>query len=272
MALPWTLHGDGKDVGAHEIVLPGERLTWPRTIGLGAQHVVAMFGATFLVPLLTGFPPATTLLFSGVGTILFLLITRQPAAELPRLVVRLHRPDRRGHQGARDAVARCSASWSPASCWRSSASSCIGTGTRLDRRADAAGRRRRDRRADRLQPGARREARTSPRHPCTALVTLAAVILCTVLFRGMLGRLSIFLGVVVGYVVRRRSSARSTSAAVDEGRLDRPARSSRCPANPFTDAGGHLGHPAGVPPGRARADRRERRATSAASPSSPTRR
>jgi len=76
MALPWKLHGDGRAVGAHEIVLPGERLTWPRTIGLGAQHIVAMFGATFLVPLLTGFPPTTTLLFSGVGTILFLLITR----------------------------------------------------------------------------------------------------------------------------------------------------------------------------------------------------
>ncbi len=54
---------------------PDERLSWPRTLGLGAQHVVAMFGATFLVPVLTGFPPATTLLFSGVGTILFLLIT-----------------------------------------------------------------------------------------------------------------------------------------------------------------------------------------------------
>ncbi|AFM15310.1 uracil-xanthine permease [Mycolicibacterium chubuense NBB4] len=57
------------------VVAPDERLSWPRTIGLGAQHVVAMFGATFLVPVLTGFPPATTLLFSGVGTILFLLIT-----------------------------------------------------------------------------------------------------------------------------------------------------------------------------------------------------
>ncbi|MGV0746129.1 uracil-xanthine permease family protein [Mycolicibacterium sp. XJ870] len=57
------------------VVSPGERLDWPRTIGIGAQHVVAMFGATFLVPVLTGFPPATTLLFSGVGTILFLLIT-----------------------------------------------------------------------------------------------------------------------------------------------------------------------------------------------------
>lgn len=44
--------------------------------GIGAQHVVAMFGATFLVPIITGFPPATTLFFSGLGTVLFLLITR----------------------------------------------------------------------------------------------------------------------------------------------------------------------------------------------------
>jgi NCS2 family nucleobase:cation symporter-2 len=35
-----------------------------------------MFGATFLVPILTGFPVTTTLFFSGVGTILFLLLTR----------------------------------------------------------------------------------------------------------------------------------------------------------------------------------------------------
>ncbi|MCW2730919.1 MAG: uracil-xanthine permease [Mycobacterium sp.] len=54
---------------------PDERLSWPRTVGIGAQHVVAMFGATFLVPVLTGFPPATTLLFSGIGTVLFLVIT-----------------------------------------------------------------------------------------------------------------------------------------------------------------------------------------------------
>src|SRR3954470_19387818 len=57
------------------VVAPDERLSWPRTLGIGAQHVVAMFGATFLVPVLTGFPPATTLLFSGIGTVLFLVIT-----------------------------------------------------------------------------------------------------------------------------------------------------------------------------------------------------
>ena len=74
--MPWSIHGDGKNVRPGEVVRPGERLSWPRTIGLGSQHVVAMFGATFLVPILTKFPPSTTLLFSGVGTILFLLITR----------------------------------------------------------------------------------------------------------------------------------------------------------------------------------------------------
>ncbi|MGE9809162.1 uracil-xanthine permease family protein [Janibacter sp. G1551] len=71
----WTLHGDGREVRAGEVVRPSERLTWPRTIGLGFQHVVAMFGATFLVPLLVGFPPSTTLLFSGLGTMIFLILT-----------------------------------------------------------------------------------------------------------------------------------------------------------------------------------------------------
>ncbi|MBM6546689.1 nitrate reductase [Janibacter sp. YIM B02568] len=71
----WTLHGDGRPPAHGEVVRPGERLSWGRTVGLGMQHVVAMFGATFLVPLLTGLPPATTLFFSGVGTMLFLLIT-----------------------------------------------------------------------------------------------------------------------------------------------------------------------------------------------------
>lgn len=40
------------------------------------QHVIAMFGATLLVPTLTGFPVNTTLLFSGLGTIIFLLLTK----------------------------------------------------------------------------------------------------------------------------------------------------------------------------------------------------
>ena len=58
------------------VIAPDERLSWPRTIGTGLQHIAAMFGATFLVPIITGFPPTTTLFFSGVGTMLFLLLTR----------------------------------------------------------------------------------------------------------------------------------------------------------------------------------------------------
>jgi uracil-xanthine permease len=72
----WTLHGDGRTVRPDEVVRPDERLAWPYTVGIGLQHVVAMFGATFLVPVLTGFPPSTTIFFSGIGTLIFLLLTR----------------------------------------------------------------------------------------------------------------------------------------------------------------------------------------------------
>jgi len=74
--LSWKLHGDGKSIKPGEVVGIGERLTWPRTIGFGLQHIAAMFGATFLVPIITGFSPTTTLFFSGVGTLLFILITQ----------------------------------------------------------------------------------------------------------------------------------------------------------------------------------------------------
>jgi NCS2 family nucleobase:cation symporter-2 len=74
--MTWKLHGDGKSINPGEVVGIGERLTWPRTIGFGLQHIAAMFGATFLVPIITGFPPTTTLFFSGVGTLLFILITQ----------------------------------------------------------------------------------------------------------------------------------------------------------------------------------------------------
>ncbi len=76
MSLTWKLHGDGRSISAGDVVSTDERLTWPRTIGAGLQHIAAMFGATFLVPIITGFPPTTTLFFSGIGTLLFLAITR----------------------------------------------------------------------------------------------------------------------------------------------------------------------------------------------------
>jgi len=73
--LSWKLHGNGKTISHGEVVSTDERLSWPRTIGVGLQHIAAMFGATFLVPILTGFPATTTLLFSGIGTLIFLVIT-----------------------------------------------------------------------------------------------------------------------------------------------------------------------------------------------------
>ncbi|MFM8523578.1 MAG: uracil-xanthine permease family protein [Actinomycetota bacterium] len=74
--LSWKLHGNGTSIAPGEVVSTDERLSWPRTLGVGLQHIAAMFGATFLVPVLTGLPPTTTLFFSGVGTILFLIITQ----------------------------------------------------------------------------------------------------------------------------------------------------------------------------------------------------
>ncbi|HHY26168.1 MAG TPA: uracil permease [Desulfitobacterium dehalogenans] len=53
-----------------------ERLSLAQTIPLGLQHVFAMFGATVLVPFLTGLSPAIALLSSGIGTIVFLLLTK----------------------------------------------------------------------------------------------------------------------------------------------------------------------------------------------------
>ncbi|MGC5344693.1 uracil-xanthine permease family protein [Streptomyces sp. DT24] len=72
----WKLHGDGKSLAPGEVVRPDERLTWGRTAGLGAQHVVSMIGACFVAPVLMGLDANLAVMASGVATILFLLITR----------------------------------------------------------------------------------------------------------------------------------------------------------------------------------------------------
>ncbi|WP_055481169.1 solute carrier family 23 protein [Sphaerimonospora mesophila] len=76
MALKWKVHGDGRNLAPGEVVKPDERLSWPRTIGIGAQHVIAMFGATFVFPLVMGLDPNVAVMMSGVATILFLLIVQ----------------------------------------------------------------------------------------------------------------------------------------------------------------------------------------------------
>ena len=52
-------------------------LGWPKMGVLGVQHMFAMFGATILVPILTGLSPSATLLWAGLGTLLFHLITKR---------------------------------------------------------------------------------------------------------------------------------------------------------------------------------------------------
>lgn len=60
----------------HEGIYDAKQLGAGKTIVLGLQHMFAMFGATVLVPLLTGLDVSTTLLFAGLGTLLFHLVTK----------------------------------------------------------------------------------------------------------------------------------------------------------------------------------------------------
>ena len=76
MAFSWKVVHGGKTPPPGEVVKPDERLSWGRTAGIGAQHVVAMFGATFVFPLVMGLDPNLAIMMSGVATILFLLITQ----------------------------------------------------------------------------------------------------------------------------------------------------------------------------------------------------
>ena len=60
----WSLKTEG-------VILPDERLPAGQTVVLGLQHVVAMFGATVLAPILMGFDPNVAILFSGIATLIF---------------------------------------------------------------------------------------------------------------------------------------------------------------------------------------------------------
>lgn len=198
MAL-WTVHGDGKTVPANQIVLPEERLTWPRTIGFGMQHVVAMFGATFLVPIITGFPPTTTLFFSGVGTLLFLLITknRVPSylgssfAFLAPIGAAVGSTGERGVALGGIIVVGLTLALVglvvnvAGTRWIAALMPPVVAGTIVALIGLN------------LAPAAWNNFQQAP---LTAVVTLAAVILTSVIFRGMLGRLAILVGVVVGYL------------------------------------------------------------------------
>ena len=191
----WDVHGDGKTIKPGAVVAPEERLSWGRTIGIGMQHVVAMFGATLLVPTLTGFPVNTTLLFSGLGTILFLMITRN---RLPSYL---------GSSFAFIAPLTASQQYGIGA----QAGSVLVTGlvlVAIGFGVKAAGRKVLDAVMPPAVTGAivaliglnlaPNAASNFSSQPLVATVTLAVIILATVAGRGMVSRLSILIGVVVG--------------------------------------------------------------------------
>ena len=64
-----------KSIG-NEPIYDARQLGAPRMLVLGFQHMFAMFGATVLVPTLTGLSVSVTLLFAGLGTLLFHLLAK----------------------------------------------------------------------------------------------------------------------------------------------------------------------------------------------------
>lgn len=70
----WT-EKDAAVLAQGGVIAPDERLPWPQTAVMGVQHVIAMFGATVLAPILMGFDPNTAILMSGIGTLIFFLLT-----------------------------------------------------------------------------------------------------------------------------------------------------------------------------------------------------
>lgn len=70
----WTEKSDAA-LQAGGVIGPDERLPWPQTAVMGVQHLIAMFGATVLAPILMGFDPNVAILMSGIGTLVFFVMT-----------------------------------------------------------------------------------------------------------------------------------------------------------------------------------------------------
>ncbi|EFT83766.1 putative permease [Parascardovia denticolens DSM 10105 = JCM 12538] len=203
MNLAWKLHGDGKHIEPGEVIEPNERLTWPRTTGIGAQHVIAMFGSTFLVPILTGFDPSTTLFFTAMSTALFLLINNNAlpsylgssfAFIAPIGAVTAANKGMAGLQmasfgilctGLTLALVGVIVHFAGAK-WIDIVMPPVVNGSIVAIIGFN------------LAPSAWKNFKSDP---ITAVVTLLAVMLISVLFKGLIGRLNILLGVVVGYIV-----------------------------------------------------------------------
>lgn len=194
----WKLHGDGKTIQPGEVIAPDERLTWGRTAGIGAQHVIAMFGATFLVPILTGFDPSTTLFFTAMSTALFLLINQN---KLPSYLGSSF-----GFIAPIAAVATAHKGLAVASFGIMITGVALALVGVLVHYAGAKW-------IEIIMPPVINGAIVAiigfnlaptvwtnfQKAPDTAIVTLVAVLIIAVLFKGLLGRLNILLGVLVGY-------------------------------------------------------------------------
>lgn len=202
----WKVHSGG------DVVAPDERLSWPRTIGIGFQHIAAMFGATFLVPVLTGLPPATTLFFSGIGTILFLLITQNKVPSYLGSSFAFLGPIAAATAGSGGAAAALGGVVATGvllvlvglvvkavgASWINWLMPPVVTGTIVmvigfnlasvayNKAWSGSG------------PGA---GQLQAQGPLLGIITLLAIGLIAALSKGFIGRISIFLGLVVGYVV-----------------------------------------------------------------------
>ena len=212
----WRVHGDGRTISPGAVVAPDERLSWPRTIGIGLQHVVAMFGATFLVPLLTHFSPATTLFFSAIGTVAFLLITGNKLPSYLGSSFAFIAPITAAMVSGGQSVALGGVLVTglllaviggvvhiAGSRWIDLVMPPVVTGTIValigfNLAPVAWGTCQQS-----VVGGAIATSCTSGFRaaPVTAVITLLAIMLTAVLFRGILGRLSILVGVVIGYAV-----------------------------------------------------------------------
>ncbi|MFE7421189.1 uracil-xanthine permease family protein [Rhodococcus sp. NPDC057529] len=197
-------------VASDDLVQPWQRLSWPKTIGIGMQHIVAMFGATFLVPVLTGFPPSTTLVFSGIGTLLFLIITRNqlPSYLGSSFAVIAPITAATASQGASSALGGLVAVGALlvligilvhafGTAWIESVMPPVVTGAIVALIGLN------------LAPVAKEKFSASP---LSATVTLVALIVSLAFFRGMLGRMAIFSSVILGYCVALSRGEVDTSA------------------------------------------------------------
>lgn len=179
-----------------------------------------MFGATFLVPVLTGFPPATTIFFSGIGTLMFLAITRNRV------------PSYLGSSFAFIApvIAAQTDGGIPVALGGIFVAGVVFfiVGLIIDRLGAHV--------IEVVMPPLVTGAIVAvigfnlagvakvqfEQEPVVAGVTLAAILLIGVLFRGLIGRLSIFLGVAIGWVLAALLGKAPTPGVADADWLGLP--------------------------------------------------